>query len=207
MRRSISRVLGAAAVLASGAADATQSTRIVLPPHLPAGCIALASLDYTIPAPVMLAIIKTESGGRAVVSRNANGSFDYGVAQHNTNSWVPFFEKKYGIARQSLIDSPCQSIRAQAYVLRTEMNSRECRGVDVWCAVGRYHAPNNMRARAQYVPKVRSALELIMSTGRFDGAKPGPSARSAHGSSPTAGAVSSAHAREVVSRVQFETDR
>lgn len=147
------------------------AVRIALPPHLPATCIAQASADYAVPATIMLAIVQVESAGRSVVARNANNSLDIGVAQHNTNSWVPYFERRYGIDRQSLLDSPCQSMRAQAYVLRMEMNSKECGGTDVWCAVGRYHAPNNMAARAVYVPKVRAALDRMLRAGRFEGVR------------------------------------
>jgi hypothetical protein len=141
---------------------------IVLPARLPATCVLSAAGDYRIPPVVMLAMIKVESGGKSVVGRNANGSLDLGVAQHNTDSWVPFFRDRYGIDPQSLLDNPCQSIRAQAYVLRKELDSRECAGVDIWCAVGRYHAPYNMASRAVYIPKVQTALAVMVKSGRFE---------------------------------------
>ena len=167
----VPRIAALAAValtaVATPAQEVGESRRIVLPNHLPAWCIAQAAQDYTLPAEVLVAIVKTESDGRSVVSRNSNGSLDYGVAQINSASWVPYFEREFGISRESLVRSPCQAMRAQAYVLRKEMNSRECGGVDLWCAVGRYHAPNNLAQRQIYVPKVQAALRKLLATGRF----------------------------------------
>ena len=164
------RVGAAAGVLLAAGAHAREEgdgRRIVLPNHLPAWCISQAAQDYVLPAEVLVAIVKTESDGRSVVSRNSNGSLDYGVAQINSASWVPYFEREFGISRESLVRSPCQAMRAQAYVLRKEMNSRECGGVDLWCGVGRYHAPNNMTQRQVYVAKVQAALRSLLATGRF----------------------------------------
>jgi soluble lytic murein transglycosylase-like protein len=144
---------------------------VVLPDRLPAGCIQTAADDFGLPATLMLAMIKVESNGRSAVSRNPNGTYDVGVAQHNTASWVPYFERNYGITPQQLVSDPCQSIRAQAYVLRREVNSRECGGVDLWCAVARYHSPRNVRAREIYLHKVSSALQQMLATGRFETAQ------------------------------------
>ena len=165
--RIVALAAGALTTLAAAAQDEADGRRIVLPNHLPAWCIVQAAQDYALPAEVLVAIVKTESGGRSVVTRNANGSLDYGVAQINSASWIPYFEREFGISRESLVRSPCQAMRAQAYVLRKEMNSRECGGVDLWCAVGRYHAPNNLALRQIYVPKVQAALRKLLATGRF----------------------------------------
>lgn len=146
----------------------THPASIVLPERLPAQCVQQAASDYAVPVEIVLAIVRHESRGRSVASRNRNGTYDLGVAQHNTGSWVPYFRDRYGIDPQSLLDSPCQSIRALAYTLRRELDSRECAGTDIWCAVGRYHAPNNLRHRSVYVPKVAQALQEMLSSGRFE---------------------------------------
>jgi hypothetical protein len=141
---------------------------VILPDRLPAGCIQSAADDFGLPATVLLAMIKVESNGHSAVSRNANGTWDVGVAQHNTASWVPYFERNYGITAEQLASDVCQSVRAQAYVLRREVNSRECAGVDLWCAVARYHSPRNLQARQTYLNKVRAALQQMLATGRFE---------------------------------------
>lgn len=145
--------------------------RVVLPNRLPAQCILNSAADYRVPSLVLVAMIKTESGGKSVASRNRNGSYDVGVAQHNTGSWVPYLEKKYGITAQDLLSSPCQSIRAQAYALRYEMNNKKCKDLPwdraVWCGVGRYHAPGNVALANVYLNKVYAAYMGLIRSGRF----------------------------------------
>lgn len=141
---------------------------LVLPAHLPAACFVTAATDYNVPAEVLVAMIKQESRGKPVVRSNKDGSIDYGYAQINSASWVPYMERKYSIPREALVSSPCQAIRVQAYVLRVEQNHKRCAQRDIWCGVGRYHAPNNESAAATYVAKVRAELARMLRTGRFD---------------------------------------
>lgn len=155
----------------STAERAHQQPKVVLPAHLPSACFIRAARDYMVPELVLAAMVKVESGGRSVVGNNRDGSQDLGVAQHNTRSWVPYFERKYGISRSELLNNPCQSIRAQAYTLRHEWNHRRCALMPVqegvWCAVGRYHAPNNQRLAQVYVQKVQKAYLDMLTAGRF----------------------------------------
>lgn len=150
------------------AAPTPTSSPIVLPSRLPAQCFMTAAQDYVLPALILVAIVKHESRGRSLSVVNTNGTVDNGVAGINTASWGRYMQERYGITTNALLSNPCQSIRVMAYALRMEMNHRECAGVDIWCAVGRYHAPNNMANRAAYVPKVRQALMRIEQTGRFE---------------------------------------
>jgi soluble lytic murein transglycosylase-like protein len=152
------------------AAAQTSPGLVLLPARLPAACIQGAADDFGLPATILLAMVKVESNGHSAVTRNANGTWDVGVAQHNTASWVPYFERRYGITAQTLADDPCQSIRAQAYVLRHEINSRECAGSDLWCAVARYHSPRNVQARQRYLAKVQDALRRMLASGQFEAA-------------------------------------
>lgn len=140
---------------------------IILPPHLPAQCFSQPAADYKVPEIVLVALTKVESKGKSVVGKNSNGSFDLGVAQHNTGSWVPFLQKKFGITPESLLNNPCQSIRAAAYVLRVEMNHKKCAGQDIWCGIGRYHSPNNPTLAAIYISKINDAITSIVSRGRY----------------------------------------
>lgn len=169
-------VVAGVALVGPALAQATQTGQslpgvVILPERLPAGCIQTAADAFALPATVLLAMIKVESNGYPAVSRNANGTWDLGVAQHNTSSWVPYFERNYGITAQQLAHDVCQSVRAQAYVLRREVNSRECAGVDLWCAVARYHAPRNIQARQTYLGKVQAALQQMLTTGQFETAR------------------------------------
>jgi soluble lytic murein transglycosylase-like protein len=161
----------AACHAAQAGAQGTNPPRVVLPAHLPAACFVQAARDYVVPELVLAAMVKVESGGRSVVANNRDGSQDIGVAQHNTRSWVPYFERRYGIKRDDLLSNPCQSIRAQAYTLRTEWNHRRCAQLPaqegVWCAVGRYHAPSNQTHARNYVQKVQKAYVDLIASGRF----------------------------------------
>lgn len=143
--------------------------QIVIPERIPADCLKKASADYNVPALLLLAILKQESGAKVgAIGRNGNGSVDIGPAQLNSGSWVPYFNSKYGIKSSALAQNMCQAIRAQAYVLRTESNHSACAGQVMWCGVGRYHAPNNLQARVRYTWAVREQLLKIVRTGRFE---------------------------------------
>ncbi len=139
-----------------------------VPARIPVDCVNSASADYNVPQLVLLAVLKQESNARPAVSRNRNGSYDLGPAQFNTDSWVPYFAKRYGIKPESLINNMCQAIRAMAYAIRTEANTKTCRGEVLWCGVGRYHAPYDSSARREYVIRVSEKLNHMIRTGRFD---------------------------------------
>lgn len=150
------------------AVSAPAPPRIVLPDHLPAQCFDQAAQMYGVEASVLVAIVKVESRGKPqTVAVNTNGSQDIGAAGLNTNSWVPYFSRNYGIKRESLLSDVCLSIRAAAYALRWEWNRKACTNRDIWCAVARYHHPNDRAAQSVYVPKVQAALSSMIKTGRF----------------------------------------
>lgn len=139
-----------------------------VPGRIPVACIKTAGVDYQVPQLLLLAILKQESDARPAISRNRNGSYDIGPAQLNTGSWVPYFSKKYGIKPEALAYDMCQAIRAMAYAIRTEANTKTCKGEVLWCGVGRYHAPNNPQASQRYVVGVSEKLNRMITTGRFD---------------------------------------
>lgn len=151
--------------------------RLVLPERIPADCVRQTSQDFGVAIPVLLAVLKVESGGRTgIVRSNSNGSFDVGPMQLNSKSWLPYFQARYGVTPQELDTSMCSSLRAGAYVLRTEAQSGPCRalaqhhpkGQDVWCAVGRYHAPNSVSLQAGYISRVVGHALRMMASGRFE---------------------------------------
>lgn len=147
--------------------DVLTQPSVTLPGNLPAQCFIQSANDYNVPAMVLVALVKVESNGKSVIGKNSNGSLDLGVAQHNTNSWVPYLDKKYGIKPESLLSNPCQSIRAAAFVLRSEMNHKSCGGVNVWCGLIRYHSPSNMIEGNIYINKIYKAIQDITMKGHF----------------------------------------
>lgn len=140
--------------------------QVVLPPNLPAVCFTAAAQDYSVPHMVLVALVSKESGGKSVVRANKNGSYDYGVAQQNSDSWARVLQRDFGITPNMLMN-PCQGIRAAAYVLRMEWYSPSCKDRDVWCAVGRYHAPNSPQRSVAYAMDVKRLMAEIVSKGKF----------------------------------------
>lgn len=149
-------------------AQADSVPRIILPAHLPAQCFDEAAQRYSVEPVVLVAIVKVESrGATSTIAWNTNGSADLGASGLNTKSWAAFFNQRYGISPDSLVNDVCLNVRAAAYALRWEWNQRACAGRDIWCAVARYHAPYNEEAQGRYVPKVKGALVEMLKTGRF----------------------------------------
>ena len=138
---------------------------IQLPPHIPSACVAQAAEDYRVPAIFLLAIIKQESkGDPGAIGYNKDGSIDVGAAQLNSRSWIPYFQKKYGIPPEALTEI-CQAVRAQAYALKKESMRPSCGG-DFWCAVGWYHS-SDPALKQKYIRLVQAAMDGIVKRGKF----------------------------------------
>ncbi len=146
-----------------------QEIRIVLPAHIDAKCVSQAADDYRIRSDVLIAMVMVESGGRSVVANNTNQSVDCGVAQQNFggDGWGNHLYSKYGLTCQDMVKNPCQSIRAQAYILRKELDG-PCVGKDIFCAIARYHSPGNKEFQNRYISRVIDALDRLHRTGRMN---------------------------------------
>lgn len=137
---------------------------VLLPPRIPAQCVDSSAADYRLNPMVLLAILKVESNGRTgIVSKNTNGTHDLGPAQFNTGTWGHMLESKYNISRASLINDMCQSVRAMAFAVRTEINQA---GGDMWRGIGNYHS-KTPRFHKIYVKKVLDAHRLMVKKGAF----------------------------------------
>lgn len=155
----------------SGAPSAPVNSlkNIELPKRIPANCLDNAANRYKVPAMALLAILKTESGGRTgIVATNKNGSKDIGPAQLNTNSWAKYMVEKHNIPISSLRDNMCQALMAQAYALRWEWNTciTKRKKTDIWCAIAYYHSPTPKFQRI-YVEKVWKHYNEIIRKGKF----------------------------------------
>jgi hypothetical protein len=113
---------------------------------------------------LLLSVLKVESNGRVgIVSRNANGTDDLGPSQFNTSTWAKLLIEKYQIPREVLINDMCQSVRAMAFALRTEINGA---GGDLWTGVGNYHS-RTPKHHVKYVRLVYGAYKQMTSKGKF----------------------------------------
>jgi soluble lytic murein transglycosylase-like protein len=114
-------------------------------------CFEAAASRHGVNVYLLYAIAKTESNlNPSAVGRNANGSYDIGIMQINSN-WLPTL-RQYGIDEQKLAD-PCINIHVGAWVLAQNMR----RMGNSWEAVGAYNA-RNAELRIKYANKVYKNL-------------------------------------------------
>ena len=140
MRRHISYLLTFAISVASGVCHAD--------------CWGDVEARYAISRYLLLAIAQHESGlNSAVVSRNADGSFDIGLMQINSG-WLPAL-KPYGIGLAELRD-PCVNLNVGAWILAGNF---AVYGKN-WRAVGAYNAKTEWK-RMHYAQQVSARFRSI----------------------------------------------
>lgn len=98
-----------------------------------ATCYAEAESLYRIPAPVLRAIAKAESGGKIGAVGKNPGSMDLGLMQIN-DSHLPRL-KQYGITRSELLSDGCLNLKVGASILREAIDRH---GFN-WNAIGAYN--------------------------------------------------------------------
>ena len=120
-------------------------------------CFEAAAARYQIPAELLVAIARTESGLRAdAIGRNEDGSEDLGLMQINS-WWLPHLAR-YGLTREDLTD-PCTNVEVGAWILAQEIR----RFGYGWEAVGAYNAgpaPDSAPARRRYAAQVARRMEV-----------------------------------------------
>ena len=137
---------------------------VIVPERIPPDCVHSSASAYNVNPLILLSVLKVESGGRTgIVSRNTNGTDDLGPSQFNTSSWAKLLIEKYKIPREALINDMCQSVRAMAFALRTEINSA---GGDLWKGIGNYHS-RTPKHHVKYVGLVYGAYKQMTSKGKF----------------------------------------
>lgn len=112
-------------------------------------CMVKAADDYSIPLRGLIAVWLTEGGRPGTVSRNKNGTNDYGPMQIN-DSWARRLKANFGVTQEMITQDFCWSVRAGAYILRVEINQA---GGSFWDGVGRYHSPTPYRQQS-YIQRV-----------------------------------------------------
>ncbi|MBU2708720.1 lytic transglycosylase domain-containing protein [Zooshikella marina] len=123
-----------------------------MPPEPPLNiphCMVQAASDYNIPLRGLLALWMVEGGQIGTVSKNTNGTNDYGPFQTNT-VWVKKLKKDFGITAEMLTDDFCLSARTAAYILRYEINLA---GGSFWDGVGHYHS-RTPKYKYKYIKRV-----------------------------------------------------
>jgi hypothetical protein len=101
---------------------------------VPMECITQASVQYHVPAVVIVAVLKTENGYVGCAKLNRNGTVDYGPMQINS-SWLNELHK-YGYSAADLQYDPCLNVSAGSWILAREI----AREKNIWRGVGNYHS-------------------------------------------------------------------
>lgn len=135
-----------------------------LPPPTPAevrptraSCIAGAAQRYGANPTAIWLIIKVEGGTTGKIHRNADGTFDMGLMQINSDH-LPTLAK-FGIGPQDLIWNECLNIYIGTWYLQKNILHRHG---DVWRGIGDYHSHTPSR-NAAYQLQVYRALRAWQS--------------------------------------------
>ena len=115
-------------------------------------CWSSAEETYGVPAKLLVAIAKVETGinPSLVGKKNKDGSYDIGLMQINSG-WLPKLSK-YNITENDLF-KPCTNIMVGAWILSDNIQRL---GYN-WDAVGAYNAKTNWK-RDIYAKKVHKAI-------------------------------------------------
>ncbi len=115
-------------------------------------CWDNAETRYGVPAKLLVAIAKVETGinPSTVGKKNKDGSYDIGLMQINSG-WLPKLSK-YNITENDLF-KPCTNIMVGAWILSDNIHRL---GYN-WDAVGAYNAKTNWK-RDIYAKKVHKAI-------------------------------------------------
>lgn len=119
-----------------------------------ATCWQEAGARYGIEPELLQAIAIVESNGNtAAINKNRNGSLDVGLMQINSIHFRAL--RKFSISQKDLLNDPCQSVMAGAWILAGQIQQFGY----TWDAVGAYNAgtantPKRHALRQQYIKKV-----------------------------------------------------
>jgi hypothetical protein len=134
-------------------------------------CMALVASVLHLPPRVLPAIQAVEGGFVGSVSRNPDGSDDFGVMQVNT-LWLEPLARVSRLppdeVRRRLVFEPCFNIAAAGLIMRLYLN--ETHG-DLLRAVGDYHS-HTPTLNADYQARVLAAARRLFQ--RATGASPAP---------------------------------
>jgi soluble lytic murein transglycosylase-like protein len=101
---------------------------------VPVDCINYAAIVYSVPATVILSVMKKENGRNGIANKNKNGTFDYGVMQINS-IWLPKITN-YGYSKEDIQYNACKNIFVGTWILSQSIAGSE----NLWTGVANYHS-------------------------------------------------------------------
>lgn len=127
---------------------------MLIPPDVPLMCIHQAAYAYHVPVALILAIIKVEGGKRGTISKNKNGTRDFGIMQINS-VWLEKL-RPYGFTPERIQYDACANIWVGAWILSQHMKKSS----EIWKSIGNYHSYTDKENKA-YQWKVWQAYIAI----------------------------------------------
>ncbi len=133
-------------------------------------CSIAASLEYYVPADVLLAVAEVEGGRPGTVSRNENGTVDIGPMQFNSAYLRTLGQ--YGITREDVNQPGCYPYRLAAWRIKNHIVNDKG---DLWTRVANYHSRTswyNQIYREKVIKKARKWaiwLKKVFDVHRFEG--------------------------------------
>lgn len=126
-----------------------------MPPQINATmqCIIEASIEYEIPADILLAVADIEGGKPYQAVRNTNGTHDLGLMQFNT-SYIKELGK-HGITQEHVMQNSCYPYRLAAWRIREHLVNDSG---DIWQRAANYHSrtpKHNARYRSLLISKAQ----------------------------------------------------
>lgn len=130
-----------------------------IPPSMPQShlaCISIESMRQSIPAALILSVLKTENGAVGKANKNKNGTYDYGPMQINT-VWIGAISRASGasesITEAAIKNDFCSNIAAGSWILRQKIETAG----SLWRGVAHYHSRNEANG-TPYAWRVHSNL-------------------------------------------------
>jgi len=107
--------------------------------HVPVQCINEAAIHYQVPAPLIVAVLKTENGGNGMAVKNKNSTYDLGVMQINSAHWPSFYHyqiNEHTITKARVLTDACFNVWVGTWLLHEELT----KSATIWHGVGNYHS-------------------------------------------------------------------
>ena len=103
---------------------------------VPPACVYIVSQRYSIPEPVIYAILKVEGGKIGKGHKNTNGTVDWGPMQINDN-WIKVIHRRYHyVTKKLIINDPCTNVDVGSWILYNLWTKDK----SLWTAIGHYHS-------------------------------------------------------------------
>ncbi len=90
-----------------------------------AACLVMAAQTHSVPAAVLIGIMRVEGGHVGQEVLNTNGTYDLGPMQVNT-SWMPELARRWNVDQRTAYhwvrDDGCVNVEVAAWILKRNIN-------------------------------------------------------------------------------------